>query len=141
MAVIKKIYKKEYKVGSDRYVYFCERQVDPDFQPVGFNVKGKVRDYMLIPMFYGSIDGNGRMRSIAGQWSCLTASGSSSDNSSGTAIGTTEQNTAIFENECKRVILRRPAYKYVSRYLCNAYAKHRFTKFFWKRNVLQLCRG
>lgn len=23
----------------------------------------------------------------------------------------------------------------------NAYAKHRFTKFFWKRNVLQLCRG
>ena len=33
MAVIKKIYKKEYKVGSDRYVYFCERQVDPDFQP------------------------------------------------------------------------------------------------------------
>ena len=25
MAVIKKIYKKEYKVGSDRYVYFCER--------------------------------------------------------------------------------------------------------------------
>ena len=49
MAVIKKIYKKEYKVGSDRYVYFCERQVDPDFQPVGFNVKGKVRDYMLIP--------------------------------------------------------------------------------------------
>ena len=57
MAVIKKIYKKEYKVGSDRYVYFCERQVDPDFQPVGFNVKGKVRDYMLIPMFYGSIEG------------------------------------------------------------------------------------
>ncbi len=51
-------------------------------------------------------------------------------------MGTTEQNTAILENECKRVILRRPCLKYVGRYLCNAYAKHRFTKFFWKRNVL-----
>lgn len=108
MAVIKKIYKKEYKVGSDRYVYFCERQVDPDFQPVGFNVKGKVRDYMLIPMFYGSIDGNGRMRSIAGQWSCLTASGSSSDNSSGTAIGTTEQNTAILKTSASGLFFGGP---------------------------------
>lgn len=108
MAVIKKIYKKEYKVGSDRYVYFCERQVDPDFQPVGFNVKGKVRDYMLIPMFYGSIDGNGRMRSIAGQWSCLTASGSSSDNSSGTAIGTTEQNTAILKTSANGLFFGGP---------------------------------
>ena len=35
MAVIKKIYKKEYKVGSDRYVYFCERQVDSGF-PAGW---------------------------------------------------------------------------------------------------------
>ena len=34
---------------------------------VGFNVLGKERDYMLIPMFYGSIDSNGKMRSIAGQ--------------------------------------------------------------------------
>ena len=30
MAIVKKIYKKEYKVGNDRYVYFCERKVDPD---------------------------------------------------------------------------------------------------------------
>ena len=97
MAVIKKIYKKEYKIGSDRYVYFCERQVDADFQPVGFNVKGKVRDYMLIPLFYGSIDSDGRMRSIAGQWSCLTASGNSSQSTSGSNIDTTAQNTAILK--------------------------------------------
>ena len=79
MAVIKKIYKKEYKSGTDRYVFFCEEQADPDFQPIGFNVGGQVRDYMLIPMFYGSIDAEGRMRSISGAWSCLTASGSHAD--------------------------------------------------------------
>ena len=95
MAIVKKIYKKEYKVGNDRYVYFCERKVDDDFHAVGFDVLGKERDYMLIPMFYGSIDANGKMRSIAGQWSCLTASGSASDNSTGTAIGTAEQYAAI----------------------------------------------
>lgn len=95
MSVIQKIYKKEYKVGNDRYVFFCERKVDEDFKAVGFNVLGKERDYMLIPMFYGSIDANGKMRSIAGQWSCLTASGSAADNSTGTAIGTAEQNAAI----------------------------------------------
>lgn len=95
MAIVKKIYKKEYKVGNDRYVYFCERKVDDDFHAVGFNVLGKERDYMLIPMFYGSIDSNGKMRSIAGQWSCLTASGSAADNATGKAIGTAEQYTAI----------------------------------------------
>lgn len=95
MSVIQKIYKKEYKVGNDRYVFFCERKVDEDFKAVGFNVLGKERDYMLIPMFYGSIDANGKMRSIAGQWSCLTASGNASDNTTGTAIGTAEQYAAI----------------------------------------------
>ena len=95
MAIVKKIYKKEYKVGNDRYVYFCERKVDDDFHAVGFDVLGKERDYMLIPMFYGSIDSNGKMRSIAGQWSCLTASGSAADNTNGKAIGTAEQYTAI----------------------------------------------
>ncbi|MCD7812148.1 MAG: hypothetical protein LUG91_09940, partial [Ruminococcus sp.] len=95
MAVIKKIYKKEYKVGNDRYVYFCERKVDDDFRPVGFDVLGKERDYMLIPMFYGSFDSSGRMRSIAGQWSCLSASGNASNNLNSTAIGTTEQYTAL----------------------------------------------
>lgn len=79
MAVVKKIYKKEFKAGNDRYVYFCEEQADPDFRPVGFNVGGKVRDYMLIPMFYGSIDSTGKMRSISGAWSCLTASGTHAD--------------------------------------------------------------
>lgn len=108
MAVIKKIYKKEFKIGSDRYVYFCERQVDPDFLPVGFNVKGKVRDYMLIPMFYGSIDSNGRMRSIAGQWSCLTASGATTDNASGKAIGTDEQNTAILKTSANGLFFGGP---------------------------------
>ena len=95
MAVIKKIYKKEYKVANARYVFFCERKIDDDFRAVGFDVLGKERDYMLIPMFYGSIDANGRMRSIAGQWSCLSASGSAADNENGTAIGTTEQYNAI----------------------------------------------
>ena len=79
MAVIKLIYKKEWKAGHDRYVLFCEEQLDPDFLPVGFNVGGQVRDYMLIPMFYGSIDSTGKMRSISGEWSCLTASGSHAD--------------------------------------------------------------
>ncbi len=95
MSVIQKIYKKEYKLGNDRYVFFCERKVDDDFQAVGFNVLGKERDYMLIPMFYGSIDANGRMRSIAEQWSCLTASGAASDNANGKAIGTAEQYAAL----------------------------------------------
>lgn len=95
MAIVRKIYKKEYKVGNDRYVYFCERKVDDDFRAVGFDVLGKERDYMLIPMFYGSIDSNGKMRSIAGQWSCLSSSGSVSDNANGAAIGTEEQHTAI----------------------------------------------
>ncbi len=95
MAVIRKIYKKEFTIGHDRYVYFCERKIDDDFRPVGFDVLGKERDYMLIPMFYGSIDSNGRMRSIAGQWSCLSASGATSDNENGTPIGTTEQYNAI----------------------------------------------
>lgn len=108
MAVIKKIYKKEYKVGSDRYVYFCERKVDDDFQPVGFNVGGKERDYMLIPMFYGSIDANGRMRSISGVWSCLSASGSASDNANGTAIGTAEQNTAILKTSANGLFFGGP---------------------------------
>lgn len=95
MAIVKKIYKKEYKVGNDRYVYFCERKADDDFHAVGFDVLGKERDYMLIPMFHGSIDSNGKMRSIAGQWSCLTASGSTADNTNGKAIGTAEQYAAI----------------------------------------------
>ena len=48
------------------------------------------------------------MRSIAGQWSCLTASGSSSDNSSGTAIGTTEQNTAILKTSANGLFFGGP---------------------------------
>lgn len=79
MAVVKKIYKKEFKSGNDRYVFFCETKADDDFLPVGFVVDGKERDYMLIPMFYGSIDASGKMRSISGAWSCLTASGSQAD--------------------------------------------------------------
>ena len=95
MAIVKKIYKKEYKIGSDRYVYFCERKVDDDFRAVGFNVLRKERDYMLIPMFYGSVDSAGKMRSIAGQWSCLTATGPAADGSTGKDMGTAEQYAAI----------------------------------------------
>ena len=79
MVVFPKIYTWEYKRGTDRVVLFCERKVSDDFLPVGFDVGGIERDYMLGPMFYGSIDDQGRMRSIAGQWSCLTASGAQTD--------------------------------------------------------------
>lgn len=95
MAVIKKIYKKEYRRGHDRYVFFCEKKIDNDFLPVGFDVLGKERDYMLIPMFYGSIDGSGRMRSIAGQWSCLSASEITTD-AQNTAIKACSQNALFF---------------------------------------------
>ncbi len=95
MAVIRKIYKKEYKIGQDRYVYFCERKVDDDFRAVGFNVLGKERDYMLIPMFYGFFDSAGKLRSLSGQWSCLSASGNTDDNAGGKNIDTAAQNTAL----------------------------------------------
>lgn len=101
MVVIPKIYTKQWKVGQDRHVLFCERQLDPDFLPVGFSVGGKVRDYMLIPMFYGSIDSTGKMRSIAGNgdgnqvWSCGTASGSTGDTVASANIDTTAQQTAL----------------------------------------------
>lgn len=94
MAVIKKIYKKEWKAGHDRYVLFSEEQLDPDFLPVGFDVGGKVRDYMLIPMFYGSIDSTGKMRSLSGAWSCLTASGSHAD-VDGTVAAALEESAGI----------------------------------------------
>lgn len=79
MVVYPLIYTCEYKLGSDRVVLFCERQLNDDFLPIGYDVGGKIRPYMLGPMFYGSIDENGKMRSIAGQWSFGTASGSKDD--------------------------------------------------------------
>lgn len=95
MAVIKKIYKKEYQHGHDRYVFFCEKQVDGDFLPVGFNVLGKVRDYMLIPMFYGSVDSSGRIRSIAGQWSHGTITDKNTD-AQNTAVKAASANTLFY---------------------------------------------
>lgn len=79
MVVYPLIYTCEYKQGTDRVVLFCENKINDDFLPIGFNVGGTVRPYMLGPMFYGSIDDQGRMRSIADQWSCLTASGNATD--------------------------------------------------------------
>ncbi len=95
MAVIKKIYTHTYKIGYDRYVLFCERKLTDDFKPIGFDVLGKERDYMLIPLFYGSIDGNGKMRSIAGQWSWGTATGNTSDTNVTANVTTEVQNAAI----------------------------------------------
>ena len=88
MVVIPKLYSWEFKRGSRRYHLFCERRVTDDFQPTGFVVGGKERDYMLIPMFYGSIDDEGRMRSISGQWSFGTAAGAQSDLDTGAAFVT-----------------------------------------------------
>lgn len=95
MAIIKKIYTYTYKVGYDRYVLFCERKITDDFKPIGFNVLGIERDHMLIPMFYGSIDAGGKMRSLAGQWSWGTASGNTSDTTAAANVTTEVQNTAI----------------------------------------------
>lgn len=101
MAIVNKIYTYTYRIGYDRYVLFCERKITDDFVPVGFDVLGIERDYMLIPMFYGSIDSAGCMRSIAGQWSWGTCTGNGSDTSSSTAITTDVQNTAIKKMDSK----------------------------------------
>lgn len=95
MALVKKIYTHTYKVGYDRYVLFCERKITDDFKPIGFDVLGVERDYMLIPMFYGSIDSAGKMRSISGQWSWGTATGTTGDTGVAANVTTEVQNAAI----------------------------------------------
>lgn len=111
MVVFPLIYTCEYKLGTDRVVMFCEKKLNEDFLPIGFNVGGKVRPYMLGPMFYGSIDTAGKMRSIAGQWSCRTASGSADDVSDASigeidkkaGIGTDQQYQAL-QNASKNAL-------------------------------------
>ena len=136
MAIVKKIYKKEYKVGNDRYVYFCERKVDDDFHAVGFNVLGKERDYMLIPMFYGSIDSNGKMRSIAGQllnslwFSCRQCNRKSNRDC-----------RAVYSNSGsiqQSSFLWRCINEYIGRHLYSAEQEHRLSDCFWIRHVFYL---
>ncbi len=79
MFVIPKAYTWEYKLAGDRYVLISERKLTDDFEAQGFNVLGKERPYMLGPMFYGSIDDQGRLRSLAGQMCYGTASGAQAD--------------------------------------------------------------
>lgn len=65
-AWIPKIYKKEYVIGNNRYVYFSQTKADDDFEPVGFiDPDGNELDGVWIPMFYGHKDANGMMRVLA----------------------------------------------------------------------------
>lgn len=62
---LQKIYKKEYIVGSDRYVKFS---LDPKdgYSPIGFiDTEGNELEGVWLPMFYGSIV-DSKMRSTAG---------------------------------------------------------------------------
>lgn len=95
MAVATKIFSCSYCLNHDRYVYFCQEQISEDFQPTGFDVRGIVRDYMLIPMFYGSKDEQGRIRSLAGQWSAGTITGHYTQNRDGIDMDTQAQYLAI----------------------------------------------
>lgn len=95
MAIIKRLYTCTYTLEHNRYVYFCDCQISEDFTPIGFNVRGIVRDYMLIPMFYGSKDNKGRIRSLAGQWSAGTISGHRTQNQDGIDMDTAAQFLAI----------------------------------------------
>ena len=63
---LQKIYKKEYIVGSDRYVKFSLTPRD-GYKPVGFiDSDNKELEGVWLPMFYGYIDGNSKMHSISG---------------------------------------------------------------------------
>lgn len=98
MAVARKIYTCSYCIDHDRYVYFCDSQISEDFEPVGFNVRGIVRDYMLIPMFYGYKDTKGRLRSIAGQYSAGTITGHHTQNRDGIDMDTQAQYLAVLRS-------------------------------------------
>lgn len=63
---IPKIYKKEWKSGHDRHVQFSMFK-HPGFEAVGFKDENQNElPGVWLPMFYGSIDANGKMRSISG---------------------------------------------------------------------------
>ncbi len=94
MTVVPKIYTCSYNIDDKRYVYYCEEQCE-GFEAIGFNVNGNIHDYMLIPMFYGSVDSSGRMRSLANVYSAGSATGNSTQNAVGSAMDATQQYVAI----------------------------------------------
>lgn len=96
MAVVPLLYTCSYRLGQTRYVYFCDAPVSDAFTPLGFRVHGIVRQYMLIPMFYGSLDQLGRIRSLAGQWSAGTITGHQSQQRDGWNMDTLMQLRAIY---------------------------------------------
>lgn len=66
MVWIPKIYKYEYCVAGDRYILFSERKLSDDFIPEGFwDSEEKELEGQWIPMFYGTEDTEGRIRSMA----------------------------------------------------------------------------
>ena len=71
-AWIKRIYKQEKMVGSKRIVGFRFTKAD-GYEPIGFiDPSGNVLEGVWIPMFYGSIDSNGKMRSLSGMQPCYS---------------------------------------------------------------------
>ena len=65
-AWLPKIYKQEYMQGEDRVVKFCMSPLE-GFEPVGFvDANNNELEGLWIPMFYGSIDEGGKMRSLSG---------------------------------------------------------------------------
>jgi len=65
-AWLPKIYKQEYMQGEDRVVKFCMSPLG-GFEPVGFaDANNNELEGLWIPMFYGSIDEGGKMRSLSG---------------------------------------------------------------------------
>ena len=88
MAWIPKIYKYEKQVGADRIVKFSMRKLE-GFEPIGFvDEENNELDGVWIPMFYGWLDTNKKMRSIANgdiashsltceqEWTAISANGS-----------------------------------------------------------------
>lgn len=64
---LRKIYKEEYTVGSDRVVHFSMTKLNDSFEPVGFeDMNDNEVEGGWIPMFYGFHDTNGKIRSISG---------------------------------------------------------------------------
>jgi hypothetical protein len=71
-AWVKKVYKSETMRGSKRVVKFSFEKLD-GFEPIGFiDQDGVELPGMWMPMAYGSIDSNGKMRSIFGTQPCYS---------------------------------------------------------------------
>lgn len=65
MSWIDKVYKCEYMIGNDRYVMFSQTKLNDDFLPNGFIDNGEELSGVWIPMFYPTLDSNGKLRSLA----------------------------------------------------------------------------